>query len=85
MLLLLLLLMELLQVLLVLQTLWIKPMMLLELALLPNAGAWAWLHPVMLSLVWLLELLTQAVTRAPSPDNGPCGVLNGEAFNSVTK
>ena len=83
MLLLLLLLMELLQVLLVLQTLWIKPMMLLELALLPHA--WAWLHPVMLSLVWLLELLTQAVTRAPSPDNGPCGVLNGEAFNSVTK
>ena len=79
MLLLLLLLMELLQVLLVLQTLWIKPMMLLELALLPHA--WAWLHPVMLSLVWLLELLT----RAPSPDNGPCGVLNGEAFNSVTK
>ena len=75
---LLLLLLELLHVLLMLQTLLVKAMMLLDLARLPHAGAR--LHPVMVTLVRPLEVhLTQAVTRA-SPHHGPSCVLNDDAF-----
>ena len=74
-LLLLLLLLELVHVLLMLQTVLVKAMMLLDLALLPHPMAG--LHPVMMSLVRKLEIhLTQA-----SPNHRPCCVLNDEAFS----
>ena len=73
-LLLLLLLLELVHVLLMLQTVLVKAMMLLDLALLPHSRAG--LHSEMMSLVSNLEIhLTQA-----SPNHRPRCVLNDEAF-----